>query len=137
MKRKHFNMNLKKGLLPHMIDALFIGNHDRYPNGWVTVAANDKGCACIDALFPEARLAWGAPGDIGPADWRGFEINIPGVVAVMETKLPLEITRGADLDTVNPDALAALLAIGVMRQGGRVAIYRNGHLAIVQGHTWH
>ena len=45
------------------------------------------------------------------ADWHGFVINIPDVVAEMETALALAITRGADLGEANPDALALLLAL--------------------------
>jgi hypothetical protein len=93
--------------------------------------ANDKGRACVDALFPEAHVAWREPGDGAPADWHGFIINIPDVVGEMETARALAITRGADLDEANPDALALLLAIGVMRQGGRAAYFRAGQIEIV------
>ena len=59
-----------------------------------------------------------------PADWRAFDINLPDAIAATETKLPLEITGGADLDEANPDVLANMLASGVSQQGGRSAIYR-------------
>ncbi|MGP0086133.1 MAG: hypothetical protein ACLP0B_21305 [Steroidobacteraceae bacterium] len=139
MKRKRFNMNLKKDL-PNMLDAVFMGNHDHHPNGWVIMEVNEKGRACVEALFPQAHIAWGTPSDIVPADWHGFEINVPGVVAALpETKLPPEITNGAKLDEANPNSLAFLLAFGVMRQGGRAAIYRDGYLEILQrhDHAWH
>ena len=134
MKRKTFRTDLKRHL-PHMLDAVFAGNHDHYPNGWVIMEANDKGRACVEALFPGAHIAWGAPGNIVPADWHGFEIHVPDVVAALpETKLPLEVTGGADLYEANPDALALLLAFGVVRQGGRAGLFRDGCLDIIQCH---
>ena len=94
-----------------------------------------KGRECVDALFPQAQIAWresdfptDPSGDWG--DWRGFEINLPDVVAQTETKLPLEITGGADLDEAQPDALALLLAIAVKRQGGRSAYFARGCMEI-------
>jgi hypothetical protein len=136
---KTFTMNVQKDL-PDMVDAVFIGNRNHQPNGWVIVEVNSKGRACIDALFPNALIGWRAPGDIVPADWRGCEIHVPSVVAgLRETKLPLEITGGADLATADPDQLAVLLAIRVKRQGGRAAVFRDGHLEIIQrhDHAWH
>jgi hypothetical protein len=131
MKRKWFPANLTKGL-PDILDALFVGDQDHH--GWVFMDANDMGRACVDALFPGVCIAWRAPcGDIVPAHWHGFEINVPDVVAGLpETKLPLEIIGGADLSKANPDALALLLAFGVVRQGGCAAIIRNGGLEIFQ-----
>ena len=61
-----------------MVDAIFAGNHD--DPGWVEMDANDKGPACVDALFPEVHIAWRGPGNGAPADWHGFIINIPDVV---------------------------------------------------------
>jgi hypothetical protein len=129
MKTKKFRMNVRTEL-PEMLDALFEGNHNYQPNGWVIMDVNDKGRDYVNALFPGARIAWRAPSDGLPADWHGFEINVPGVVNTMETKLPLEIAEGVDLHEANPDVSAFLLAIGVVRQGGRAAIYRNGSLEI-------
>jgi hypothetical protein len=129
-QQKQFSVAISK--LPNMVDAVFVGNHDK-PGGWVIMEVNAKGRSCVDALFPDAHIAWGDPGDVMPADWHGFEINLPDVVSAMPTKLPLEITKGADLDVANPDALALLLAIGVTRQGGRSAILRDGHLDIFHG----
>jgi hypothetical protein len=100
--------SIKMGDLPNMVDAIFAGDHD--DPGWVEMNANDKGRACVNALFPDARIAWRESGNGAPADWHGFIINIPDVVAEMETALPLDIARGADLDEANPDALALLLA---------------------------
>lgn len=114
--------------LPNLVDAVFIGNHDEA--GWVYMAVNAKGRSCVDALFPEARIAWRDPGDLVPASWHGFDINLPDVAAATKTKLPMDITGGTDLDNANPDALAFLLAVGVNRQGGRSAIWRNGRLEI-------
>ena len=121
-----------------LLAALFVGNPDKLC--WVQMEVNDKGRACVEALFPEGHIAWGKPGNVVPADWHGFEINVPGVVANTVTKLPLEIARGADLNKATPDALALLLAIGVQDQGGRAAIVRDdGHLEIFQrhDHAWH
>jgi hypothetical protein len=92
------------------------------------MSANDKGRACV---------AWREPGNGAPADWHGFIINIPDVVAEMETALALAITRDPDLDEANPDALALLLAMGVMRQGGRAAYFREGQIEIVLHHSGH
>jgi hypothetical protein len=114
-----------------LVDAMFIGNHDK--PAWVTMVVNAKGRSCVDALFPQAHITWRDPGDVVPADWHGFEINLPDV-SMTQTKLPLEITGGADLDAADPDALAVLLAIGVNRQGGRSAVWRDGgHLEILHG----
>jgi hypothetical protein len=76
-----------------------------------------KGRECIDALFPRAHIEWKDDCPM-PREWRAFSINLPDVVAATETRLPLEITRGANLDEATPDALAFLLAMGVRRQGG-------------------
>jgi hypothetical protein len=127
--------SIKMAGLPNMVDAIFAGNHD--DPGWVEMNANDKGRACVDALFPEARIAWREPGNGAPADWHNFIITIPDVVAEMETARALAITRGADLDEANPDALALLLAMGVMRQGGRAAYFREGQIEIVLPHSGH
>lgn len=116
LKTKTINMTD----LPQLIDALFIGDPDR--PGWVIMEVNTKGRDYVDALFPNARIAW-RDSDLVPADWHGFSMNVPDVVRATETKLPLEITRGANLDEANPDALAFLLAAGVNHQGGRSAVY--------------
>jgi len=92
--------SIKMADLPNMVDAIFAGNHD--DPGWVEMNANDKGRACVDALFPEAHIAWREPGNGAPADWHSFIITIPDVVAEMETALALAITRDADLDEANP-----------------------------------
>jgi hypothetical protein len=102
--------------------------------------ANSKGRECVDALFPDAHIAWREPSEGLPADWRGFEINVPGVVdALPETKLPLEITGGMNLHEVDPDALAYLLAVGVVRQGGCAGVYSDECLNIFspENHAWH
>jgi hypothetical protein len=122
--------------LPQVADAFFIGDPNR--PGWICMAVNDKGRECVDALFPQAKIAWRDAGDIVPTDWHGFDINLPDVVATMETKLPLDITDGANLDSCTPDALAFLLAIGVKRQGGRGAIYSSKRgLEIYHGTSSH
>ena len=98
---------------------------------------NDKGRACVDALFPGSHIAWSEPGVGLPADWRSFDINVPDVVAEIETALPMDITGGADLDEAKPDALALLLAVGVVRQGGRAAYLHEGHIEIALPHSGH
>jgi hypothetical protein len=127
--------NIKMADLPNMVDAIFVGNHD--DPGWVEMEVNDAGRACVDALFPGGHIAWGKPCVGLPADWHGFSINIPDVVAAIETKLPLDITRGDDLAEANPDALALLLAIGVTRQGGRAAYLHEGQIEIALPHSGH
>jgi hypothetical protein len=117
-------------ILSNVVDALFVGDHDR--PGWVAMAVNASGRSCVDALFPDAHIAWRDADDLAP-DWCGFDINLPDVVSATATKLPLEISGGADLDMANPDALAFLLAVGVYRQGGCSAILRNGRLEILHG----
>jgi hypothetical protein len=60
---------------------------------------------------------------------------VPDVVANSETKLPLEITEGADLDYATPEALGLLLAMGVNRQGGNAACVKNGKLEIFKARS--
>ena len=95
----------------NLVDAIFDGNQEM--PGWVIMAANAKGRECINALFPQGHIAWRATDPALPNDWRGFNINVPDVVANTETSLPLEITKGADLDFATPEALNLLLAMGV------------------------
>jgi hypothetical protein len=71
-----------------MADGIFEGNHDPARHGWVTMAANLKGRACVNALFPKAHIAWRDPGEGLPIDWLGFDINVPDVIAATATKLP-------------------------------------------------
>jgi hypothetical protein len=112
-----------------MVDAVFIGVQD--DPGWVEMYASAKGREYINALFPKAHIAWADDcGAMPPREWRAFSINLPDAVAATETRLPLEITRGANLDEATPDALAFLLAMGVCRQGGRCAAWRGSHLNI-------
>jgi hypothetical protein len=49
----------------------------------------------------------------------------------------MDITGGADLDEAKPDALALLLAVGVVRQGGRAAYLHGGHIEIALPHSGH
>jgi hypothetical protein len=114
--------------LPHLVDAILQGSNE--VQGEVFMDANTKGRECINALFPQARIKWresdlvkNSEDYTWPSDWMGFTINLPDVIAATETKLPLEITRGANLDEAQPAALALLLAMGVKRQGGRVATF--------------
>lgn len=125
-KGKKFTAKMSE--LPNLVDALFEGNHAA--PGWVFMNANVKGRECINALFPKAHIAWRESDYSWAADWQGFELNLPGIIAATETKLPLEITRGADLDEARPAALAFLLACGVIRQGGRSAVFEQGSLRI-------
>jgi hypothetical protein len=58
--------SIKMADLPNMVDAIFAGNHD--DPGWVEMNVNDKGRACVDALFPGGHIAWSEPGVGLPAD---------------------------------------------------------------------
>jgi hypothetical protein len=117
----------------NLVDAIFDGNQEM--PGWVIMAANAKGRECINALFPQGHIAWRATDPALPKDWRGFNINVPEVVSNTETKLPLEITKGADLDCATPDTLNLLLAMGVNRQGGNAACVKNGMLEIFKARS--
>jgi hypothetical protein len=85
--------------------------------------------------FPERAYCVARTDPALPKDWRGFNINVPDVVANTETKLPLEITKGADLDYATPEALGLLLAMGVNRQGGNAACVKNGKLEIYKARS--
>jgi hypothetical protein len=113
--------------ITNMVDAVFFGVQD--DPGWVEMYADAKGRECIDAIFPKAHIAWKDDCPM-PREWRAFSINVPDVIAATETRLPLEITRGANLDEATPDALACLLAMGMQRQGGCCAAWRGDHLEI-------
>jgi hypothetical protein len=128
-KSRNKRVRLKMSDVANMVDAVFMGVQD--DQGWVDMYADAKGRECINALFPKAHIAWADDcAEILPRGWRAFSINLPDVVAATETRLPLEITRGANLDEAAPDALAFLLAMGVRRQGGRCAAWRGGRLDI-------
>jgi hypothetical protein len=125
---------LKGSDVANMVDAVFIGAQD--DPGWVEMYADAKGRECVNALFPKAHIAWADDcGEMLPREWRAFTINLPDVVAATETLLPLEITRGANLDEATPDALAFLLAMGVHRQGARCAVWHGGRLDIYVPHA--
>jgi hypothetical protein len=126
--RKRLDLTISD--LVDMCDVMFEGDHDDGRHGWVAMAANLKGRERVNALFPKAHIAWRDPGGGLPNDWLGFDINLLDVIAATTTKLPMEITRGADLNIANPDALAFLLAYGVNQQGGRAAIWRDGKMEI-------
>ena len=119
--------------IPNLVDAVFTGDHEM--PGWVVMVVNRKGCECVEALFPQAHIAWRDAGPGFPADWLGFKINVPDVVSQAgPNKLP-DITGGANLDDARPDALAFLLAYGVRQQGGRSALFSNGRLDIFMPHA--
>ena len=109
--------------IPNMVDAVFFFYPDHDGDGWVDMEANPQGRARIDALFPRAHIEWREPAPGLPEDWRGFNINLPDVVANTETRLPLDIMP-ADytIEDCTPEQLAILLALGVKRNGGRAAI---------------
>jgi hypothetical protein len=122
--------------LPNMVDAFIVGDQDE--QGWVIMSVSDQGRAYVDALFPDAHIAWRDTGaDYLPADWHGFHINVPDVVAAIKTRLPLEITGGANLDEAHPDPLAYLLAYAVSCQGGCAAYTRDGRLEIIRRNSGH
>jgi hypothetical protein len=111
----------------NMVDAVFDPDHEM--PGWVIMAANKKGRKHIEALFPEARIAWREPGPGFPRDWRGFKINLRDAVSGMKTKLALNIIpAGHTIADCTPEQHAALLALSVTLNGGRAAIveYKNG-----------
>jgi hypothetical protein len=132
IKTKRFKVKLAD--IPNLADAVFEGDHEM--PGWVIMAVNTKGRECVEALFPQAYIAWRDPGPSFPADWQGFKINVPDVVSQAEpNKLP-DITGGANLDDATPEALAFLLAAGVKEQGGRCALLlKNGRLEIFTPHA--
>jgi hypothetical protein len=133
LKIKPRKFKAKSADIPNLADAVFAGD-DEMP-GWVIMAVNKKGQECVEALFPEAHIAWRDAGPGFPADWQGFKINLPNVVAhAGPNKLP-DITGGANLDEASPEALAFLLAAGVKHQGGRPALLRNGRLEIFRTHA--
>jgi hypothetical protein len=125
-------IRIKATDIPDMVNAVFFGVQDA--QGWVEMYADAIGRERIDALFPKAHIAWKDDCPM-PRGWRVFSINLPDVVSATETKLPLEITRGANLDEATPDALALLLAVGAGRQGARCAVLRGGRLEIYDQRT--
>ena len=129
LKIKPRKFKAKLADIPNLVDAVFEGDHEM--PGWVIVAVNRKGCECVEALFPQAHIAWRDAGPGFPADWLGFKINVPDAGP---NKLP-NITGGANLDDARPDALAFLLAAGVKHQGGRSALLKNGRLEIFTPHA--
>jgi len=119
--------------LLNMVDAVFEGDHEM--SGWVDIAVNTRGRECVEALFPQAYIAWRDARPGFPADWRGFTINVPDVVSQAgPNKLP-DITGGANLDEATPEALAFLLAAGVKHQGGRSGLLRYGRMEIFTPHA--
>jgi hypothetical protein len=133
LKIKTRKFKAKSADIPNLADAVFEGDHEM--PGWVIMAVNKKGRECVEALFPQAHIAWRDAGSLFPTDWQGFKINVPDVVAhAGPNKLP-DITGGASLDEASPEALAFLLAAGVKHQGGRSALLRNGRLEFFRPHT--
>jgi hypothetical protein len=133
LKIKPRKFKAKLADIPKLVDAVFEGDHEM--PGWVIMAVNRKGCECVEALFPQAHIAWRDAGPVFPADWLGFKINVPDVVSQAgPNKLP-NITGGANLDDARPDALAFLLAAGVRHQGGRSALLKNGRLELFTQHA--
>jgi hypothetical protein len=129
-KEKKFNISMAD--VPNITDAEFAGNYSNDMQGWVIMKVNDRGRACVDALFPRAYIAWRDDDDpaVAGCGWKTFELDLLDAIADGGTKLRLEMTRGADLNEAHPDALAFLLADGVNCQGGRSAVLSNGKLSI-------
>jgi hypothetical protein len=124
---------LKGSDVVNMVNAVFFGSDDQ---GWVEMYADAKGRECVNALFPKAHIEWKDDcGEAFPREWRAFSINLPDVIAATETRLPLEITRGANLDEATPHALAFLLAMGAKRQGARCAVWHDGRHDIYVPHA--
>ena len=79
----------------------------------------------------DADTGW-APIDI-PYDWRGFKINLRDAISVMKTKLALNmIPAGHTIADCTPEQHAALLALSMTLNGGRVATidYQTGKQAV-------
>jgi hypothetical protein len=95
----------------------------QHERGWVGVSANAAGRSAIEAVFPGAGVHWWfEDGYFGP-EWAGVLLNVPRVMAMFPNhRLPLEITEGADLSELTPDAIAFLLAAGARRNGARVGM---------------
>jgi hypothetical protein len=110
-------------------DFIGIDPNDEAPNdeagehGWVFIYASASGRKAVEAVFPNAYIAWRFYDDSYPLGWWEFVLNLPEVAAATMHHLPLEITRGAELDQATPDALAFLLAMAAKRQGARVAVH--------------
>jgi hypothetical protein len=112
-----------------MCDALFHGmdpddmsGEHKGQHGWVDISTSDKGRQAIEAVFPNAVIEWRHPSD-NLLGWAEFTINVPRLAAGLPVHhLPLEITKGDDLNQSTPDALAFLLAMAAKRQGARVAV---------------
>jgi hypothetical protein len=127
-KSRGKRITLKRSEVVNMVNAVFRGDEDN--PGWVSAFADAKGRECIEALFPNVPIPWADHHtDVLPPDWRILSINVPAA-ATTETRLPLEITDGVNLDEAAPDALAFLLAYGVCRQGGRCALFRGDKIDI-------
>jgi len=128
-----------------MVDALFFGNPAK--PGWIEMYVNGKGRECVNALFPEARIAWKPlnepgygydPAKLEPAfkTWDTFEINLPGVAGETENKLA-PVNGDQPLGENTQAQLAFVLAISVKYQGGRAArVQPDGGLGIIgpEGH---
>ena len=79
LKIKPRKFKAKLADIPHLVDAVFEGDHEM--PGWIIMAVDRKGCECVEALFPQAHIAWRNAGPGFPADWLGFKINVPDVVS--------------------------------------------------------
>jgi hypothetical protein len=105
--------------IPRKVDALFRGE----AGGWVVIAANALGRACVELVFPEADIAWRDPGDGLPADWFGFSVNLRQTVSATTTRLPAGVNP-EKLNDASPYALASFLAVAVRDQGARIGLLR-------------
>jgi hypothetical protein len=112
LKGKRFELAVTD--IPNMVDAMFRGTGD----GWVTIAANAKGRQCVEQVFPDAHIAWRAPGDGFPGDWQGFDMNLPDTASATRHNLP-PINGSTPLDEATPDAVAFVLAFAAKNQGAR------------------
>jgi hypothetical protein len=121
--------------LPEMVDAVFSGIRE-FPDtqedlGWVSVAANAKGRAATERVFPGQAQEWGASETGWPADWQQCCVHVASADD-HEHRLPLDIVPdGTDWTESNADALAFLLAMAVRRQGARVAQIKDGGVNII------
>lgn len=90
--------------------------------------ASARGCGLVDGLIPGEQIVWHELPPGLPDDWRYIRVNLTEVVSVTRTNLQLELIQAPrTIDDCTPDQLALLLAFGVRRDGGRVAIIRRNN----------
>ena len=119
-KMKPRKIRIKSDDIFNMVDAVFFSRPER--PGWVEMYSNETGRNLVNGLFPKANIRWTDESALA-AGWFGFEIDLLDVVANTPTRLPFDVMPfGMTIDECSPWQLAALLAFGVLRAGGRSAL---------------